>query len=750
MFVIGQLISNSGNWLTTVASALLVLHRTGSGTDVGLLAACQYGPVLALSAWGGLVADRSNKRRMLYLTQALEMTESFVLAALAFLPHAPLSGFYITALAGGSILAFDNPGRRSFVNEMVQAKDLPNAVNLYSAMAGLSRIVGPTLAAALIVSVGYGWCFTIDGLSYVSVLLALLLMRGSELRRTPAAQRGRGQIRSGIRYVLGVPELRMSFAMLMIIGVATYNFTVTFPLFVERGLHGNDAQYTLFYAAFSAGGVLATIVIARRTRVSLRSVTAGAAGLGAAMLALFFVPDLAAAYPLAAVLGGAAVLFVTSTTAVVQLQHDRTMIGRVIALQTALQLGTTPVGGPLLGFIADAWGGRAPIVVGGVAAVAAAALGVAGRHSHSTGTCRGQPMSETLDRTKRPFHKIAEVRWTMAGSLHEQQIGIVGAGNMGGAIARSILSHEFRLNVFDVNPDAVAQIVSLGGKAASSLEELAALADVISIVVVTDDQVRDVGAKIIDHAREGTAILVHSTVRPSTVVELAEAAAAKGIQVLDVSVNGGAEKASRGTLTLMIGGDEATAQRLWPLFTSFGESVFYMGPTGSGVVAKLINNLVALGSYALQLEGMRLGAAYGLKEDAITTAVIASQGDCKGIRTWGRHDRKRAIRASQGVDWSERMGRDLAEASIAAGMRGVTLSITSVIADAMPSMLRRRDREIDAMPPRPAPKFCSVCGQDLAASFGDAGIHPECREGYWHTTSPARTPECGKPPGLSS
>jgi 3-hydroxyisobutyrate dehydrogenase-like beta-hydroxyacid dehydrogenase len=421
----------------------------------------------------------------------------------------------------------------------------------------------------------------------------------------------------------------------------------------------------------------------------------------------------------------------------VQLQHDRTMIGRVIALQTALQLGTTPVGGPLLGFIADAWGGRAPIVVGGVAALAATMLGAADgrRRRRSAGTCRGQPMSETLDETKRPFHKRAdEVRGTMAGSLHEQQIGIVGAGNMGGAIARSILRSEFRLNVFDLNPDAVAQLVSLGAQAAGSLADLAASADIISIVVVTDDQVREVGATIIDHAREGSAVLVHSTVRPSTVVELAEAAAARGIQVLDVSVNGGAEKASRGTLTLMIGGDEATAQRLWPLFEAFGESVLYMGPVGSGVVAKLINNLIALGSYALQLEGMRLGAAYGLREDAITTGVIASQGDCKGIRTWGRHDRKRAIRASQGVDWSERMGRDLQEAAIAAGIRGETLSITSVIADAMPSMLRRRDRELAAHLPGQEAAFCSVCGQDLAASFREAGIHPECREGYWHTS----------------
>lgn len=320
----------------------------------------------------------------------------------------------------------------------------------------------------------------------------------------------------------------------------------------------------------------------------------------------------------------------------------------------------------------------------------------------------------------------------MTQDVREQQIGIVGVGNMGGAVARSILRGNFPLAVFDINRAPVRELVELGAKACDSLAELAALADVIAIVVVSDAQVHEVGSTIIEHARPGTAILVHSTVRPSTVVELERTASEKGIHVLDVSVNGGNERAVRGTLTLMIGGDQGTVERLRPLFATFGENVFYMGPAGSGVVAKLINNLIAVGSYALQLEGMRLGAAYGLGEDAITTALIASQGDSKGIRTWGRHDRKRALRAAQGVDWSERMGRDLEEAAIAGGARGVALSITSVIADALPSILRRRDRELAAMARHPEPKPCHVCGQDLAAPFRAAEIHPECRPGYWH------------------
>src|SRR5579875_2749958 len=134
LFFWGQLISNSGNWLTTVAVTLLVLHRTGSGTDVGLLSACQFGPILVLSAWAGLVADRSNKRHLLYLTQSLEMLQSVALALLAFWTHSPTWLLFAVALAGGAMLAFDNPGRRSFVNEMVSEEHVTNAVTLYSAM----------------------------------------------------------------------------------------------------------------------------------------------------------------------------------------------------------------------------------------------------------------------------------------------------------------------------------------------------------------------------------------------------------------------------------------------------------------------------------------------------------------------------------------------------------------------------------------------------------------------------------------
>ena len=157
-----------------MALVLLVLKFTGSGLDVGLLAACQFGPILLLSAWAGAIADRSDKRHLLLVTQSLEMTQSIALAVLAFRPHPSLAALYALAIYGGILLAFDNPLRRSFVSEMVRAEDIPNAVVLYSATVNVSRIFGPALAGLLVVTLGYGWCFTIDAITYLAVLLCLI------------------------------------------------------------------------------------------------------------------------------------------------------------------------------------------------------------------------------------------------------------------------------------------------------------------------------------------------------------------------------------------------------------------------------------------------------------------------------------------------------------------------------------------------------------------------------------------------
>jgi MFS family permease len=373
LFFIGQTISQTGNWLTNVALTLFILHRTGSGVALGLLVACQYGPILLLSAWAGVIVDRTSKRNLLYVTQALEMCESLALAALAFMHNAPLAAFYVIAVAGGTLLALDNPVRRSFVNETVPTGEIPNAVTLYSAMNSMARIAGPAIAGLLIVTVGYGWCFTADAISYAAVLTALAMMRSAELHRLPVTPRGGGQVRAGLKYVFGVPDLWITFVMLLLIGILSYNFAVVFPLFVEKGLHGGNGTYTLVYSAFSAGGLVGALLVARRSTVTIRTVAVAAAGLGAAMLVLSAVPSIALAFLVATLVGAA---YMTATTSIAQLRTEPHMIGRVLALQTVLLVGTAPIGGPILGAIADAVGVRAPVLIGGVAALAAAAFGV--------------------------------------------------------------------------------------------------------------------------------------------------------------------------------------------------------------------------------------------------------------------------------------------------------------------------------------------------------------------------------------
>jgi MFS family permease len=395
LFFIGQLISNSGNWLTMVALTLLVLHLTNSGVAVGALSACQFGPILVLSPFAGLVADRSNKLRLLKTTQIGEMCQSVALAALAFTHHPPLAALYGTALAGGCLLAFDNPVRRSFVTEMVPKEDVANAVTLYSALVNSSRIFGPALAGLLVVTVGFGWCFALDAVTYLAVLAALWMMRTEELRVVPVTPRGKGQVREGLRYVRNMPDLWVPFVMLAVVGTLSYNFSVVFPLFVEHALRGNDASYTAVYALFSVGALVGAIVVADRTTVGVRNIVVGAGAFGASMLVLSAVPNVGATFPVAALVGFTSIVFMTATTAIVQIRAEPRMHGRVLALQTVLMIGTTPVGGPIMGAVADAFGARIPLVIGGIAALGAAAFGLAaGRRARSAEEEPARPVSE--------------------------------------------------------------------------------------------------------------------------------------------------------------------------------------------------------------------------------------------------------------------------------------------------------------------------------------------------------------------
>ncbi len=385
LFFIGQLISNTGNQLTNVALILFVLKLGHSGLAIGALAACQFGPLVALSAWAGAVADRSDKRRLLLVTQGLEMAQSIALAALAFQPQPSLLLLYALAVLGGVLLAFDNPLRRSLVPEMVSKNDLPNAVVLYSTIVALSQVSGPALAGALIASVGFGWCFALDAVTYLAVIACLVMMRQRELYRQPPRARTGREVREGLRYVASVPRLWISFAMFAFIGVFSFNLRVALPLLVTGPLHGSEVAFTVLYAMLSCGAVVGTLIVARRRLVQLRHVVMGASAFGCAMLLLSFMPSVPAALPVAFFLGAASIVYMTASTTIAQVGTRSDMHGRVLALQTALIGGTALVGGPIVGQLADLAGGRAPIAIGGFVCLVAAGLGELGRRRFSPG-----------------------------------------------------------------------------------------------------------------------------------------------------------------------------------------------------------------------------------------------------------------------------------------------------------------------------------------------------------------------------
>jgi len=239
LFFVGQLVSQVGNWLTLVAQALLVLKLTDSGVALGVLAAAQFGPVLVVGPFAGVVADRSDKRRLLIAVQSLAMLQSWSLGALALLDRPPLGAIYAVALVGGFTVAFGNPARRSFVAEMVPEDDIGNAVSLNSALMTSSRVIGPALAGLLVSTVGFAWCFFLDGFSYLAVLAALWRMDPAALRPAPVTPRGRGQVREGLRYVRGVAELRVPLAMMAVVGTFAFNFQTVLPLFAIRAPAGH-------------------------------------------------------------------------------------------------------------------------------------------------------------------------------------------------------------------------------------------------------------------------------------------------------------------------------------------------------------------------------------------------------------------------------------------------------------------------------------------------------------------------------
>jgi MFS family permease len=386
LYFTGQVISVSGTWMQTVAQAYLILFPLhGTGLDVAIATSLQFLPMLLLGPFGGLVADRLDKRKVLYCTQASAGILALVFGLLVVTHSIEIWQVFALATGLGVVNLFDNPARQTFVFEMVGNDLLPNAVSLNSVLMNSARVIGPAIGGVLILTLGVATCFMVNALSYVAVIAALSMMRASELNRRPGVVRAKGQVREGFRYVWRTPDLRILLSSMAIVGVFAFNFTVTLPLLAKFTFHGSGALYSEFLAAMGAGAVLGGLFTAHRSRPSIRMLSFIGVVFGVAILAVALAPTETVALVLLVVMGAASISFVATNNASLQLRADPAMRGRVMSLNAIAFLGSTPIGAPLLGWISDVSNPRVALIIGGVATLLASVplFALAARHRRS-------------------------------------------------------------------------------------------------------------------------------------------------------------------------------------------------------------------------------------------------------------------------------------------------------------------------------------------------------------------------------
>ncbi len=390
LYFTGQVISVSGTWMQTVAQAYLILFPLhGTGVDVAIATSLQFLPMLLLGPFGGLAADRLDKRRVLYATQAGAGVLALVLGLLTVTHSAVMWEVYVLAGGLGFVNLFDNPARQTFVSEMVGRDLLPNAVSLNSVLMNSARIIGPAIGGVLIVTVGVATCFFLNALSYAAVIVALAMMRASELHRRPGVERAKGQVREGLRYVWATRDLRVPLVSMAIVGVFAFNFTVTLPLLAKFTFGGGAGLYSWFLVAMGVGAVAGGLATAFHARPSSRLLALIGLAFGGATLAVAFSPTQTWAIVLLVPMGAASIAFVATNNATLQLRADPSMRGRVMSLNAIAFLGSTPIGAPLMGLISDTTNPRLALALGGVATLVASvplfALGARQRHGRGVG-----------------------------------------------------------------------------------------------------------------------------------------------------------------------------------------------------------------------------------------------------------------------------------------------------------------------------------------------------------------------------
>jgi MFS family permease len=376
----GQLASVSGNWMQNVAEMWLMVTLTGSGAYVGLTAGLQFLPVLLFGAWGGLLADRIPKRRLLSFTQPALALPALTLFVLTTTGHVEAWMVLALVLVRGSVTALDNPARQAFVVEMVGPDRVVNAVALNSVIVHSSRIIGPAAAGAVIALLGVAPCFLINAASFAVMFVALRTMDPKALSAPKLASRKPGELRAAWRYVARTPELRIPLVMMAVVGTVSYNFQVLLPLLADFTWHGSASTYAALTAAMGVGSVAGALAAGARGRVSPRLIVAASLAFGTAELLVAAAPTLESQLLFLIPLGAASVTFAAGINSSLQVAVEPALRGRVMALYSIVFLGSTPIGAPLVGWLAEAAGPRAGLLAGALAALGA---GVVARYAFS-------------------------------------------------------------------------------------------------------------------------------------------------------------------------------------------------------------------------------------------------------------------------------------------------------------------------------------------------------------------------------
>ncbi|MFI9120606.1 MFS transporter [Streptomyces bikiniensis] len=374
LFFTGAIVSNTGTWMARITQDWLVLSLTGSAAAVGITTALQFLPMLLFGLYGGVVADRYPKRQLLLVSQAALGLCGVALAVLTLSGHVQVWHVYLIAFLLGMVTVVDNPARQSFVSEMVGPEQLRNAVSLNSANFQSARLVGPAIAGVLIAGVGSGWAFLLNGLSFVAPVVSLLLMRTGELHKVERVPRGKGQLREGLRYVAGRPDLVWPIVLVGFVGTFGFNFPIWLTAFSGEVFHVGAGTYGFLNTLMAVGSLVGALAAARRgsTRLRMLVIAAGVFGV------LEVVAALSPAFWLFALLlvpiGMIGLTVNVTASSAVQMATDPAMRGRVMSLYMMVFAGGTPIGAPLLGWVTDAYGARVGFAAGGLISLAAAVV----------------------------------------------------------------------------------------------------------------------------------------------------------------------------------------------------------------------------------------------------------------------------------------------------------------------------------------------------------------------------------------